>query len=277
MSSAVFTLRCLSLGPARTASSLGNPKQFRHSGNIGELSGLYFLHSPAPPRVVDIFLGQVVIWPTTKRHKCSKQQSVPVIQQLSDQSIAQDVGHLRFTSSFSCGFPTPKPMIYMGKPWFWFFVLQLFHVVWDNRLFRGSAIAKLERDKILRQNNFRLGFQSLMQCTFHCLYKVVIESGCVSSPYGHALQPVCACAFTWALKNANSEPFGRRKELGPCPIPPALQEECEWEVFLSWDFAEISSLRQGTSWPNQGQCQCEKCSGNGQSGSVGGRTKVMQI
>lgn len=145
MSSAAFTLSFLSLGPATTAASLGNPKQFRHSGNTGELSGSYFLplpHQHHPEWLVDIVLEHVMTWPTAKTHKCSKYQSVPVTQQLSDQSICTGCRAPAFHFFFLLWILYAKAYDLCEESMGLIFALQPFHVVWDNRLFRGPEIVK---------------------------------------------------------------------------------------------------------------------------------------
>lgn len=116
-----------------------------------------------------------------------------------------------------------------------------------------------------------------MQGMFHRSYKTVIGSGGVTCSCCHALQPVCACALTWTLKNGRSYPVISRKELGLHLLLELCGTNINEKSSFSWDFTEMSSLRQGTIGPNQGQCQCAKCSRHDTLGSAGGRTKAMKI
>ena len=168
------------------------------------------------------------------------------------RASTQDIAHLPFISSVSCGSSTLKPMIYMWKPRFWFFVLQLFHMVWDNRLFRGLEIVKSQV-----WSKITLDLASSLWCSarFTVYIKQSLDRGELSmlSCFAACL---CLCIHL-STEKCKLMSLQAQERTGTMSHTSCSVEE----MFFFWDFAEISSLIQGNTSSNQSQCWC-KCSRN---------------
>lgn len=116
-----------------------------------------------------------------------------------------------------------------------------------------------------------------MRCMFHLSYQTVVGWGGVTCSCCHALQPVCACALTWALENRRLYPFISRKELRSHHIPCVVWNRYYWEIFFSLRFYGDHFSKTGHHWTKPGPMPCMKCSRHGALGRAGGRIKAMKV
>lgn len=114
--------------------------------------------------------------------------TVSIVQQVSDHISHTRCRTLCFiSSSFSFGSSILQPMVLT--------VLWCYYFNWygTTNCLGGSETQVVEKDTVLRQINFSLGFQSLMYCMFHCLYTTVTGSGCELSVSSYSIACLCLC------------------------------------------------------------------------------------